>query len=442
MLPRCLRASYLLAIFLTISMIVLGVGLQSSASAMASGSAAAGSAKSAPGQSAMTTVSTQAQLVSAITAATPGTTISLNSGTYFGGLTIRKSGTQAQPIVLQPAGNGPVTLSSNLTMPSCNASSPDTDRTVEFGNGASYWTLQGLNIVGGIDIYGGNSLAAHLWFSNLLKSGDWQTRRAVPGRGTNDPIAAQNAVAYVGNQIGTALTPADGIQILNDVITRVGIHVSMGRYGVISRTQITDIACGTGPGVWFGTYSDGWTIDNNTVSNIASSTFKHYMQEGIRIDGASSYNLIEDNTVSDLPGDGRAFTTDQDGSYNTFVHNIAQNVSIGFNDEMSGWGNDWEYNTVTGYRAAGFAFRMMDGPLLTPSMNSSTYQSTIRCNSASGTGDDLKVGASKSSGFASNMFQSIAMGKNIRSYWGSQGNTWDGSSTVPAKVVTGNLAGC
>lgn len=393
--------------------------------------------------SAMTvTVSTQPELVAAVKSARPGTTISVSAGTYYGGLHIRTSGTQQQPIVIRPAGDGPVTLTANLPMPPCNATAPDHYRTVHIYDGASYWTLSGLNIVGGVNILGDNSLIAHNWFAALMQGGAWQVRRAVPGRGSNDPAAARNAIAYIADKVDVPLVPADGIRLIDDVITRKGIHVTMGRYGEISGTRITDIACGTGPGIWFGTYSDGWSIRDNFVSRVADSTHKHYMQEGIRIDGASNYNLIDGNTVADLPTDGRAITTDQDASYNTFSNNTARNVSIGFNDQMSGWGNVWDHDVVTGYRDAGFAFRMMDSELALPSLNSSTYQATVTCNSASGTGADLRVGASKESTFRSNAFHSIELADNLRGYWGAQGNTWNGSSNPPGSWVQGNLSGC
>jgi hypothetical protein len=389
-----------------------------------------------------TTVSTQAQLVTAVAAATPGTVISLNGGTYSGGLIIRKSGTVDQPIVIQAAGTGLVTLTANLLMPACNASSPDTNRTVKFGNGASNWTIQGVTIDGGVYIAGLNALVAHNWFASRIRSSDWQQRRAVPGRGTDDAIAGQDAIPYLAQQTGTTLVPADGIKILDDVITRKGIHVTMGRYGVISGNVITDIACGTGPGIWFGTYSDGWTISGNSVSKIANSTHAHYMQEGIRIDGASNYNVIQNNQVTDLPGGGRAYSTDQDGSYNLFQNNTAARVFIGYSDEMSGWGNTWRANTVNAYRSAGFDFRMMDNRLSSPSRDTSNFDTVVQCNTAYGVGSDVQAGATGGSTFSSNSFHTVKLGSNLRTYWGAQGNTWDGSSVAPAALMTRSLAGC
>lgn len=387
------------------------------------------------------TVSTQSQLTKAVDAAKPGTTIRLNSGTYSGGLLIRTSGTPQQRIVIEPAGNGPVKLTANLSTPPCNASSPDGDRTVRFADGASFWTLKGLTIQGGVNVSGGNHHPAHLWFAALIRSGAWQARRAVPGRGVNDPVAAHKAIAYVANKVGKTLRPADGIRIVNDVITRKGIHVTMGRYGVISHTSISDIACGTGGGIWFGTYSDGWKITHNNLSRIAKSTLSHYMQEGIRIDGASNYNLIQDNVVHDLPTIGRAFTTDSDASYNTFLGNTARNLSIGYSDEKSGWQNTWTDNVAAEYRDAGFVFRAKDNDLRHPSLESSSYRAIVTCNTASGS-RDLQIGASAQSRFSSNSFHTVELGKYLKQYWGAEGNTWNGSKQAPASKVNPSSKGC
>ena len=203
------------------------------------------------------------------------------------------------------------------------------------------------------------------------------------------------------------------------------------RYGTIKNNSITDVACGVGPGIWFGTYSDGWTVTGNKIARIAPSAVKHYMQEGIRVDNGSNYNLIKGNTVTDLSGDGRAFTTDQTASYNTFTENTATNVNIGLNDQMAGWGNVWTRNTVTKYRGAGISFRMMDAPLKTPSMATSTYDSTVSCNVVSGTGPGVQVGAMIDSDIADNQSPSIKFGPNVASYWVAQKNTYNGSKVVP-----------
>ncbi|QKE85798.1 NosD domain-containing protein [Arthrobacter sp. NEB 688] len=382
------------------------------------------------------TVSTTSQLKSAISAATPGTAILLHKGSYVGPFDILRSGTSTNPISVQPYGDGAVTLTASLAMPSCGTTGPDINRTVRFRQAASYWAFQNLNISGGVYIPGAGVQHAYAWMQKSIKNSDWRTLRAVPGRGTNDKVAARNAISYVAAKAGATLKPIDGIQLVGNTITRKGVHITMSRYGVIKDNTITDIACGTGPGIWFGTYSDGWTVTGNTLARVAASTVKHYMQEGIRVDNGSNYNVIDRNRISDLPGDGRAFTTDQTASYNRFTNNTASNVAIGFNDQMAGWGNLWDHNTVTGYRSAGIAFRMMDAPLKTPSMATSTNDSTVTCNSLSGTGAGLQIGAMMKSRVANNKIASTKLGPNVPSYWVAQGNTFNGKAAVPTTGAT------
>lgn len=387
-------------------------------------------------------VSTQTQLTAAVAAATPGQVIALRTGRYHGGLSITRSGTQSAPITVRPYGDGPVVLSATLPMPSCAATSPDPDRTVRLTRGASWWRLENLSIEGGVYIIGTNSGAAKKWFGALIDSADWRTRRSVPGRGVNDPVAARGALADVQRRIGQPLVPSDGIALVGNTITGKGVHSAMNRYGVISGNTIKDVACGTGPAIWLGNYSDGWTISGNRISGVAVSTRKHYMQEGIRIGGASNYNTVTGNTVSDLPAGGRAFTTDQDSSYNVFSQNVAARVDMGFNEQMSGWGNTWTRNVVTGYRVSGFNFRGKDTRLAAPSMDTSSYATVVSCNVASGTGPAMSAGALARTRFDRNSFASVDLGRNLRGYWTAQGNTWDGSTAAPGTAPTLRAAGC
>ncbi len=387
------------------------------------------------------TVSTEAQLVTAIAAAKPGTVIGLQAGTYSGLLNIKTSGTAAAPITIRPVGTAAVTITASLAMPSCGATGPDPNRTIKFQTGASYWSLLGLNIRGGVMISSQNSQYAQNWLSAKVKSGDWQSRRAVPGRSTNDPVADRSALSYVSKTIGKTVIPSDGLVFSGNTFTLKGVHARAARYGTFSDNTIKDIACGTGPGLWLAMFSDGWTVSGNDVSAIAHSTAGHWMQEGIRLGGSAAYNTVSNNTVHDLATGGRAFTTDQDSSFNVFSHNTANNVYIGFNDEMAGWGNVWEYNVATNFDKAGFSLRMMDGKFATPSKNSSTNMVVVRCNQAVGTGD-FQAGAMMAGTIKSNSFNDVFLSKNLRSYFAAQGNTWNGSGTPPSTTPTASLAGC
>lgn len=374
--------------------------------------------------------------------ATAGTRIAVHAGTYAGRVTIRRSGTAAAPITLAPAGDGAVTLTSSPPTRSCGASKPATERTLMFMQGVDHWTVQGLAIAGGVTIVGAKSNSAYKYMQNFVQSGNWEARRAVPGRGTNDPAAARNALGYISQRTGVAIDPADGIALLDNTITRRGVYVATGRYGRIQGNRITDIDCGTGPGVWLQTLSDGWTVSGNQISDVARSTYKHFMQEGVRLGMASNYNVVENNTVADLLGDGRAFNTDVDASWNTFRGNTARNVAMGYNDQKGGWGNRWLRNRSEGARVYGFAFRLGDGVLARPSMDTSTYQSVVDCNRATGGGTHLQVGGLKQTTFAGNAFSTVGISKNAREYWGSEGNRWNGSATAPSSNPPTQLAGC
>ena len=64
----------------------------------------------------------------AINKAKPGTTIRIHKGTYNQQLIIRKSGTASAPITVLPAGDGPVTLTSDQPAEDCDARQPSPRR--------------------------------------------------------------------------------------------------------------------------------------------------------------------------------------------------------------------------------------------------------------------------------------------------------------------------
>lgn len=386
-------------------------------------------------------VASFAQLSAAVAAAVPGDTILLAGGTYTGKLSISRSGTAAAPITIKPAGTGPVVLTAPVSMPSCNATGPDGDRTVTFIKGASHWTLSGLTVRGGVLISSKNASKAQDWFAARITSGDWKARRALPGRGVNDPVAARTTLAKLSSLTGQTIVPSDGLVMTGNTFTGKGVFGRATRYGTFSGNTVTSIACGTGPGVWLTTFSDGWTISKNSISKVAASTASHYMQEGIRLGNSSAYNKVLGNVVTDLPGNGRGITTDQDASWNLIEGNTASRVDIGFNDQMSGWGNTWQRNTATSYRTAGFSFRIADGRFTAPSMNTSTYKAVVRCNSAVGA-RDLQAGAVIGTTFASNAFDDVFLSKNLRGYFTAQKNTWNGSGSVPSAAPSVSRLGC
>ena len=386
----------------------------------------------------------------AVDRATPGTTIRLYAGTYRNDKTIRirNSGTASAPITITPAGNGPVLLDHPVATMSCSNSRPAPDRTITINDGADYWTIQGLSINNGIWLAGKRSNNAYNWITNYVNAGNWSARRAAPGHGVYDPAAARTAlVPFLRTVTGHGdLDMVEGITIANNHLTGRGVYGALTSYGRITGNTIDKIPCGIGPGIWLMTFSNGWTISGNDVSDIAISSAAHFMQEGIRIGSAANYNEITGNTVHDLPGDGRGINTDVDASWNYIHHNTVRNVAIGYNDQMSGWGNRWEYNTVDGYRVYGIGFRLKDATLSAPSLHSSSYKSVARCNVAihplTEKSKALGVGAMMNGTFAGNNLPKLWLSKNLKTYWSAQANTWNGSSAVPPDAPPYVPTGC
>ena len=371
----------------------------------------------------------------AIDKAVPGTTIKIHKGTYNQQLKIRKSGTTSAPITVTTAGDGLVTLTASLSMPACNNSQPDGQRTILIIDGSDNWTFQGLTIDGGVYATGSDAGSAFTWHDNLVTKEDWQTRRKVPGAGSYNPAAAKQVIPYLRTVTKDPdLDSADGLKFIGNTVKRKGLFFRMSSYGVLSGNKISDIACGTGAGIWLITFSNGWQVTGNEVSKVAASTWKHFMQEGIRLGTSSNYNKVTNNNVHDLPGDGRAFNTDVDSSWNTFTNNRATNVAIGYNDQMSGWGNVWQRNTVTTLRTYGYGVRLKDGSLTKPSFNSSANKINMSCNVASKPVAGAKsfgVGGTMFGTYTGNAWTSAQVGKHVKTYWGAYGNLFNGKKTAP-----------
>lgn len=385
----------------------------------------------------------------AVDLAEPGTAIRLYAGTYTqsGTIMIRNSGLPNAPIVLQPAGNGPVTLTRPVPTASCTSSSPARDRTVTIANGADHWTIEGLTIHNGIWMAGQRATQAYDWLTKYVNAGNWTARRAAPGHGSYDPTAARTElIPFLRRVTGSEdLDPVEGVTIRNNLFTGRGIYGTLASNGEISGNTIREIPCGIGPGIWIMTFATGWKVHHNDVSDIAISQAAHYMQEGIRFGSAADYNEVYENTVHDLPGDGRGINTDVDSSWNRIHHNRVSNVAIGLNEQMAGWGNRWEYNTVTNYRVYGMGLRLKDAKMSQPSRASSSIGSVLRCNVTSapvGNGKALGVGAVAEGVFIGNTMPRIWLSPSVKSYWTAQGNTWNGSSALPPEYPVIDTSAC
>ncbi len=382
----------------------------------------------------------------AVNKATPGTTIRIMAGTYTGNIKINRSGTADAPIRLTSADGADVQLTYASRPQTCSNSQPAPDRTITVANGSDHWQIDNLRIHNGIWISGKKSNSAYTWLTNLVKANNYATRRAVPGHGTGVPAPTDVVINHLRNVTGAAdMDAAQGIKIINNTLTGRGIYGTLTSDGVIADNTISQIPCGIGPGIWLMTFSNNWDITGNDVSDIAISTAAHFMQEGIRLGSAADFNEVTGNLVHDLPGDGRGINTDVDGSWNYIHHNTVRNVAIGYNDQMSGWGNRWEYNLVDGYRTYGFGFRLMDAKLTQPSYASSSNKSVVRCNvtrNPVGNARALGVGGMQNGTFVSNDFPLLWLSKNLQTYWTAKNNTWNGSSALPSTTPPVSTAGC
>jgi hypothetical protein len=347
----------------------------------------------------------------AIEMARAGDTILVHAGSYGGMLVISTSGRPDRPITLRSAGDGTVTLQASFSNRSCAATDPARDRTLEILNGSDYWTVQGFTIVGGIYIAG----------TDLATLGDNVTNRSLPGRGLYDPDAARNTIPSLGAD------PADGIQILDNRVSKRSIYVAAARDGTLEGNEIFDIDCGIGAGIWLNRFSDNWIIRRNHIHDIDASV-QHYMSEGIRLGGASMYNTIEDNVVERTLGSARGFATDVNSGWNVIRRNRATQTDQGFSEQFGAWGNQWLENVAENNRRFGFNIYGQGNGMFdagTPSLLE------MRCNVSVNNPKGLSIGAVTKSTFADNDMVSVEIPDNVRSQWGSRGNTWDGSPEAP-----------
>ncbi|MCA0180734.1 MAG: DUF1565 domain-containing protein [Actinobacteria bacterium] len=374
----------------------------------------------------------------AVDLAKPGTVIRVHKGTYNQQIFIRTSGTPTAPITLTNAGDGEAVLTSQQEPDDCAATKPSQRRTIR-AEGETDWIFRGLTIVNGAFIVGDRSDAAFDWHYGRVLAQDWVSRRKVPGRGVNNPDSTPLVVPYLRTLTGKAkMKSADRIQFWNNTIRGRGVYLSLGSYGQFRNNKVSDLICGSGPGFWLMTFSDHWTIRGNDISRISPSSITHYMHEGIRIGTASNYNYVAENVVHDLEGDGRGINTDVDSSYNLIQFNKVANVAIGYNDQMAGWGNVWQYNEVRNFRQLGFGVRLKDFALTLPSKDTSANGIVVRCNRALLPVDKAKslgVGGVMGARIAGNNFTSSWVSPNATAYWRAYDNLFNGGTQPPGPVV-------
>ena len=362
----------------------------------------------------------------AVNAARAGDAILVHAGTHNGIVLIDgRSNPVDLPVIIRAAGDGPAVLTASFPVRSCSETDPTRDRTVQITGGSDRWVLEGLEIVNGVFIAGANN----------GKVSNTQVRsRTLPGRGSWDPDAAMDALGLLG------VDGADGIQLLDNRITRRGVHVASGRSGRIEGNEISNIDCGIGAAIWINNFSDFWYVARNHVHHVAASQ-KHFMSEGIRMGRASSYNTVEDNLVEDLGGLGRGFTTDVNASWNTIRRNHAARTSIGFSQQAGGWGNVWEHNVSEASRKFGFGVYTKSNQSSLPDASTPRWL-RMSCNQSVNESIGMRIGGVKESSFVNGGYRAVRLSDAVRTYWASQGNSWEGTSKPPATNPATALASC
>ena len=342
-----------------------------------------------------------------------GDVILVHSGTYDGVIRIGHSGDPGLPITIRAVGDGPAVLKATHPARSCTNAQPIVERTIRITEGSDHWTIEGLQIVGGIFVFATNvdELANHV------------KDRSLPGRGMSNRQAARGTIESLGGD------PADSIQILNNRIRGRGVYAAGAREGRFEGNEVYDIACGTGSAFSLNKFSDGWSVKNNHIHDMAASA-DHWMTEGIRLVGASMYNTIENNLIERANGPGRGITSDLNSGWNVFRKNEVIDTEQAYSEQFGGWGNLWTDNISRNSRKFGFRFAEIDPNLTVPNDRVPRYV-TMRCNRSITDQQALNIGWAIDSDFEKNDFPTVALGTNMRNYWSRSGNTWEGGTALP-----------
>lgn len=356
----------------------------------------------------------------------PGATIRVHAGTYPETVWIERSGTASRPIVLEGAGDGEAVIAPRIRPEPCTESQPAAFRAIRIEDGHDHWIIRGLTIDGGVFVDA---------FDEGVTLRDLVRRRSLPGRGQSDPAGARRTLDVIG------VDGSVGVQILDNVISGRGIHVVAGREGLIEGNEIRDIDCGTGPGIWLNTFTDEWIVRDNHVHDIADSE-RHFMSEGIRMGGASMYNVVEDNLVEDLGGLGRGIATDVNAGWNTIRRNTVRRMYIGLSEQAGGWGNRWLGNLAESVREYGMNIYGVGEGESSPNDRVPAFLE-IACNVVRSSRVGLNAAAVQTSAFQDNDFGTVEVSSNLARYWVSAGNTWNGAAVLPpARPPAPDLGGC
>ena len=261
-----------------------------------------------------TNVETSAQLVEALDAATPGTTIHLADGVYTASrqITINRSCTQAKPCTLV-GGRGAVLDGGGAS-----------GHYGLYVQNANYWTIQGVRVTNGskgvvadnsqhitindveVDYIGDEGI--HL---RALTSDSVVENSYVHDTGLTAPQYGEGI--YVGSSASNWETYSGGVpdacdrdQILNNTIARTGaenIDIKEGTVGGLisgNKLDATSISGQNSADSWVDIKGNGWVVQHNSGANPTNNpNFRDGFQTHILVPGDGVGNIFSAN-VSNL----------------------------------------------------------------------------------------------------------------------------------------------
>jgi hypothetical protein len=257
-------------------------------------------------------VSTSAQLASALKAAKPGQTIALQDGTYVGQFVLGVAGTDSRPITLTGSRNATITTGSTTSGYGIHVTAP-------------FWNITGLSVsraskgivldsahhtvIDGVDVGNTGAEAVHLRKNSASvivgNSLIHDTGRAQAGYG--EGIYVGSAKSNWSSVMGSSTTPdrSDAAQLLGNTIvntTAEGIDVKEGTTGGVIAGNTFRNAGYSGTDYadsWVDIKGNGYRVSDNTGSSAVLDAF----QVHVVLEGWGRDNTFRGNTIlGGVPG--------------------------------------------------------------------------------------------------------------------------------------------
>ncbi len=411
--------------------------------------------------------------------ASDGDTVRVKAGVYEEIVDVTKSGSQNQPIVVEGVNRKTVTIAPSLAPPpadegqlsSCsNISAKAVARAVNI-TGREWIVFRNLTIRGGIEIAGGGGT------SQLnTPTYDAGRDRQMPGRAIRDSAAAATQWDYLEEgcpdstgtrQCGSGIhiSPATSISIVDNIILERGIYVHESQSLKISGNEIHHTICGSGPGIQLNSLSLFSLVTDNYIHHTGdaldlagpgsdSTSWHHFMDEGIRISRNSVYNRVINNFVDSTSSGtvspesqphrpGRGITGDVFASWNTYSSNTVRDAEISFSQQSANWGQDHFSNLSISARHGAFTLNGGSDRQKEYADVGAVRYSTYACNAALSSGEtDFEANHATNDEFSDNFFGGVA-GAGEKTYVRSTepvtaaqwANVWQGGTFPPASLA-------